>query len=125
MAAEPSNVDPRPGEGPGERHGERHGERRREVRYQLQAEVIVKRSSGESLRAAAEDISSSGMRLRFVGLCPLGMDEQITLEVRLPDCPDKPFSAWGIGRVVYIRGGEAGIQLFGGHFDSENAGALP
>ncbi len=93
-------------------------ERRKEARYPVEANVLIRKSNGETLHATAVDISSSGMRL----LCPnrscaLTPGEEVTVDVELPERPDKPFSVWGIGRVAHIDGGGAGIQLYGGHFD--------
>ena len=94
-------------------------ERRKEIRYPAEAKVTLRKKDGEVIRAIATDISSSGMRLRFAGACPLTLDDEVTVDVELPDCPDKPFSAWGLGRVAYIAPGYAGIQLFGGRFEPE------
>ncbi|HTW65964.1 MAG TPA: PilZ domain-containing protein [Bryobacteraceae bacterium] len=93
-------------------------ERRREQRYPIEAQVIVRRQNGEVLSAQAVDISASGMRVYVPpASCPLTLDEEVTVEVELRDRPDKPFSAWGLGRVVYIDDSGTGIQLYGGHFD--------
>lgn len=99
-------------------------ERRKERRYPFEAKVTLRNKDGVIIRASAVDISSSGMRVRFGHDCPLALNDEITVEVELPDYPDKPFSAWGLGRVAYLSGGDAGIQLFGGQFDPE-PGALP
>ena len=98
-------------------------ERRREIRYPSEAQVALMKKDGQVIRATAVDISSSGMRVRFGNQCPLAVDEELTVDVELPDQPDKPFSSWGVGRVAYVDGGDAGIQLFGGRFDPE-PGAL-
>ncbi len=93
-------------------------ERRKELRYPVEAKVLVRRANGETLQATATNISSSGMRLLCpTGSCGLTPGEEVTVDVELPECPDKPFSAWGFGRVAHIDGGSAGIQLFGGQFD--------
>jgi hypothetical protein len=99
-------------------------DRRREVRYPTEANVQLRKKDGDTMRATAVDISSSGMRIRFGEHCPLRLDEDVTVEVELVEYPDKPFSAWGLGRVAYVSGGDAGIQLFGGQFDPE-PGAMP
>lgn len=93
-------------------------ERRKETRYPVEANVVVRKSNGNTLRATAVDISSSGMRLLCPNRsCPLTPGEEVTVDVELPEGPDKPFSAWGFGRVAHVNGGGAGIQLYGGHFD--------
>jgi c-di-GMP-binding flagellar brake protein YcgR len=99
-------------------------ERRKEPRYPVEANVIVQKKNGERIRATAVDISSSGIRLRLGQPCPLDQDEEVTLEVELPEHPDKPFSSWGLGRVVYRNDGGIGIQLYGGHFDPMPAAGL-
>lgn len=95
------------------------GDRRKEIRYPLEAQVIVRTRSGEAIHARAVDISSSGMRLYFAEPCRLPRGEEITVEVELPEYPDKPFSSWGVGRIAYVDGNGAGIQLLGGKFDSD------
>ena len=96
-----------------------HVERRRETRYPLEAKVLIRKKSGETLRASAVNISSSGMRVCIEQEpCPLQLDDEVTVEVELPDSPGKPFSAWGLGRVAYLDRAVAGIQLFGGEFDA-------
>lgn len=93
-------------------------DRRREPRYPIGASVALKKNNGEIIRATALDISSSGMRLEIEQLpCPIALDEEITIEIELPEYPDKPFSMWGVGRVAHIGAGKAGIQLRAGHFD--------
>ena len=93
-------------------------DRRREPRYPIEAKVLVRRQNGEMIPAQAVDISASGMRLYLrQEPCPLVLDEEVTVEVELRERPDKPFSAWGLGRVAYVDGAGAGIQLYGGHFD--------
>jgi c-di-GMP-binding flagellar brake protein YcgR len=92
-------------------------ERRKETRYPVEANVTVRKKGGETIQAKAVDISSSGMRLRLGGGCPLGLDEEVTVEVQLPDGADRPFSSWGLGRVAHIDSNGAGIQLYGGQFN--------
>ena len=91
-------------------------DRRRAIRYPVEARVILKRRSGECVHAIATDISSSGMRLRFDAPCDLKYDDEVVVEVELPECPDRAFSSWGLGRVAHLGNGTAGIQLFGGEF---------
>lgn len=95
------------------------GDRRKETRYPLEAHVIVQTKNGAAIHATAVDISSSGMRLRFGEPCALARGEEITVEVELPDYPDKSFSAWGVGRIAYVDGNGAGVQLLGGKFDAD------
>ena len=100
------------------------GDRRKEIRYPLEAQVIVRTHNGTAIHATAVDISSSGMRLRFSEPSPLRQGEEITVEVALPDYPDKSFSAWGVGRIAYVDDRGAGIQLLGGQFDAPGPGEL-
>jgi c-di-GMP-binding flagellar brake protein YcgR len=95
---------------------EQWAERRKETRYPVEAKVVVRKTNGETVSATAVNISSSGMRLCLEQPCPLALDEEVTVDVELPEHPDKPFSAWGLGRVAYIGQGGAGIQLYGGQF---------
>lgn len=99
-------------------------DRRKEIRYPLEAKVIVRTRNGEAVHAIAVDISSSGMRLHFAEPCRLRRDEEITVEVELPDHPGTSFSAWGVGQIAYIDGRNAGIQLLGGGFDGAGPGEL-
>jgi PilZ domain len=97
-------------------------ERRREGRFPVKAAVIVRKASGETVRATAVDISSSGMRLCLEKGTVLVVGEQVTVDVELPELPHKPWSAWGFGRVAYVDATGAGIQLFGGQFDPLSIG---
>jgi len=93
-------------------------ERRKELRYPIDARVIVRRRSGETLALRALDISGSGMRLCWEGQpAALALDEEVTVEIELAAEPDQPLWNWGLGRVAYIREGCAGIQVYGGQFD--------
>jgi hypothetical protein len=92
-------------------------ERRKEARYPVEANVIVRKKGGEAIAATAVDISSSGMRLRPCQSCPLDLDDEVSVEIELPEFPDKPFSSWGLGRIAYKNERGIGIQLFGGRFD--------
>jgi hypothetical protein len=94
-------------------------DRRKETRYPIQAGAIVHTGSGKTISATATNISSFGMLLRIEQPSSLTLDEQVTVEIELPDHPDKPFSAWGVARVARIDGAYFGIQLAGGTFDSE------
>jgi hypothetical protein len=101
---------------------ERPTERRREGRFPVQATVIVRKANGETVHATAVDISGSGMRVCLDQIDVLVVGEQVTVDVELPELPDKPFSAWGFGRVAYVDAAGAGIQLFAGHFDPLSVG---
>jgi hypothetical protein len=50
------------------------------------------------------------------------VDEEVTVELKLPEHTGQPFSSWGVGRVAHIDGGGAGIQLFGGEFAAQFSG---
>jgi hypothetical protein len=99
-----------------------HPDRRKEKRYPVAAKAIVQRKSGETILATAVDISSSGLRLRFDAPCALVLDEEVTVDVELREHADRPFSAWGLGRVAYLDADAAGIQLFDSQFDPLPAG---
>jgi c-di-GMP-binding flagellar brake protein YcgR len=104
--------------------GHKGVERRKAIRYPVEAKVAVRTKEGQTIHATAVDISSSSMRLRLGERCPLALGDEVTVEVQLPEHPNRSFSKWGIGRVAYIDGSEAGIQLYGGQFDSATPGAL-
>jgi hypothetical protein len=93
--------------------------RRKETRYPIQAGAIIHTGGGKAIRAIATNISSFGMLLRIDQPSTLAMDEQVTVEIELPDDPDKPFSSWGVARVAHIDGAYFGIQLSAGTFESE------
>jgi hypothetical protein len=94
-------------------------DRRKETRYPIQAGAIIHTSGGTAIPATATNISSFGMLLRIDRPSTLSLDEQVTVEIELPDDPGKPFSSWGVARVAHIDGAYFGIQLSGGTFDSE------
>ena len=91
-------------------------ERRLEARYPVEAKVIVRKSSGETLSATAANISGGGMFLHVEQPSALRIGDRVTVEVELPDDPDKPFASWGIAKVVRITGSHYGIQLSAGTF---------
>jgi len=95
----------------------KQAERRKEPRYPIEAKALVRRKSGETIHATAVDISSSGMLLHIEPPFLLNLEEEVTVEVELPQDPDKPFSSWGVGRVAHIDGHRTGIQLCAGNFD--------
>jgi len=110
-------------------NGHEGTDRRKEIRYPVEARVLVRKKSGEIVHATAVDISSSGMRLRLMEPPQLAIGEEITVEVELPDYPDRSFSSWGVGRIAYIDADGAGIgvgiQLSGGQFDPAPPGERP
>jgi hypothetical protein len=77
------------------------------MRYPIQAAVTVRNSSG-AIRASAANISASGMLLRVGQPTAFRIGEEVAVEVELPDNPGKPFSAWGLARVVRIEDGGFG-----------------
>ena len=95
-------------------------DRRKEMRYPIHAGAIVHTSSGKTIPATATNISSFGMLLRIDPPSTLTIDDQVTVEIELPDDPGKPFSAWGVARVARIDGAYFGVQLCAGTFDSES-----
>jgi c-di-GMP-binding flagellar brake protein YcgR len=94
-------------------------ERRREMRYPIQAAVTVRNSSG-TIRASAANISANGMLLRVAQPTAFRIGEEVAVEVELPDNPGKPFSDWGLAKVVHIDDGGLGVQLLAGTFDRGN-----
>ncbi len=97
-------------------------DRRKEERYPIETKAILRKKNGEIILAAARDISSSGMRLEIEQAYPLKLDDEVTIEVELPDRPDKPFSSWGVGRVAWMDVHGAGIELCAGQFNSRPSG---
>ena len=93
-------------------------ERRIELRYPIEAHVIIHKSNGETISATAANISGGGMLLHVEELSSLSIGEAVTVEVELPEEPDKPFASWGIGKVVRFNGSHFGIQLCAGTFDT-------
>jgi hypothetical protein len=95
-------------------------ERRKEPRYPIEARVLVHKNSGQTIPATAANISGNGMLLHVDEPSQFRILEELSVEIELPDDPCKPFSAWGIAKVVRINGRHFGIELRGGTFDSEN-----
>jgi len=95
-------------------------ERRRETRYPAQAKVIVHRESGDSIEATAANLSSGGMLLHVEPPAELSLGEAVTVDVELPDEPDKPFTAWGLAKIVRSDGCYFGLLLCAGTFESED-----
>lgn len=93
-------------------------ERRKETRYPMEAEAMVHTSSGRAIPATATNISSFGMLLEIDQPAKLSVNDEVTVEIKLPDDPGKPFSSWGVARVVRIDGSCFGIQIYGGTFDT-------
>lgn len=95
------------------------GDRRKAQRYPIQADAIVHTSNGRTIPARATNISSYGMLLHIEQSSALAVDEQVTVEIELPNDPEKTFSSWGVARVVRIDGSNLGVQLYAGTFDSD------
>jgi len=91
-------------------------ERRKSPRYPIQARVVIYKRAGEPVSGAAVDIGSSGMLVHLDRPIPFYLGEDVTVEVELPPHSDKPFSPWGIGRVVRLDGERSAIQLCAGTF---------
>ena len=103
-------------------------ERSLEARYPIKAKVIVHKNSGETISAIAANISGGGMFLHVEQPSGLRIGDPVTVDVELPDDPDKPFAAWGIAKVVQFTGSYFGIQLSAGTFgqrDDPGAERLP
>ena len=86
-------------------------ERRIEARYPIEAKVIVHKNNGETIPATAANISGGGMWLHVEQPSGLSLGEAVTVEVELPDDPDKPFASWGLAKVIRFSGSHFGIQL--------------
>lgn len=93
-------------------------ERRKEARYPIEAKALVRKKNGETIPATAVDLSSSGMLLHLDLPFSLTLDEEVTVDVELPQDSNKPFSSWGIGRVARIDTCGTAVQLYGGQFES-------
>jgi hypothetical protein len=91
-------------------------ERRKSPRYPIEARVVIHQGTGEPVSGAAVDISSSGMLVHLDRPIPFHLGEEVTVEVELPPHSGKPFSPWGIGRVVRLDGERSAIQLCAGTF---------
>ena len=91
-------------------------ERRLEARYPIEAKVIVHKNNGETISAIAANISGGGMLLHVEQPSGLRIGDPVTVDVELPDDPDKPFASWGLARVVRFTGSYFGIQLSAGTF---------
>jgi len=92
-------------------------ERRRAVRYPIEAQVIIQTKSGQSLTAKAVNISSSGMLLQLSQPFPMNLGDEVTVQVDLPNEPDKALASWGLGTVVRLDGLHSAVHLSAGHFD--------
>jgi hypothetical protein len=95
-------------------------ERRRAVRYPIEAQVTIHTKSGQSSTAKAVNISSSGMLLQLPQPFSLNPGDEVTVEVDLPDEPDKALASWGLGTVVRLDGLGSAVHLSAGHFDWES-----
>ena len=92
-------------------------ERRTEARFPIEAKVIIRKNSGETISAIAANISGGGMLLHVERLSSLSVGEAVAVEVELPDHADKPFATWGLAKVVRGDGRHFGIQLSAATFD--------
>ncbi len=91
-------------------------ERRHAIRYPMEAKVVVHKSQGERVTANARDISGAGMLLHLEQSAAFTLDEVVTVEIELPDHPDKPLSAWGIASVVRIVDNDVALHVCAGTF---------
>jgi hypothetical protein len=98
-----------------------HPERRKETRYPIETNVAVRMSSGETIHATAVNISSSGMLLHVEQPDTFSVDQEVSVEVELPDDPGKPFSAWGVARIVRVEDCGFGIHLRAGTFGNQRS----
>jgi c-di-GMP-binding flagellar brake protein YcgR len=97
-----------------------HGrdDRRSEARYSIETKVMIHKSNGESIRATGSDISGAGMLLQVEQPSNFSVDEEVTVDVELPESPGKPFSSWGVAKITRIDGCRLGVHLCAGTFDT-------
>ena len=100
-----------------------HGDRRRATRYPIEAKVMVKHS-GESIPATAANISAAGMLLHVEQPSRFSVDDEVTVDVELPENLPEPLSTWGVARIVRIDGHHFGIHLSAGTFSPRDLGNL-
>jgi c-di-GMP-binding flagellar brake protein YcgR len=86
-------------------------ERRIEARFPIEAKVLVRRNTGETVTAQATNLSGAGMSLCLGEPSGLSLGEKVAVEVALPDQTDKPFASWGLGRVAWLDGATFGVEL--------------
>ncbi len=78
----------------------------------MAAEVkLQRRPGGATIPAASINVSGAGLLVRFHGPATLTVGEQLDCELRLPSAVDKALPAWGIGKVAWVDGERAGIEL--------------
>jgi hypothetical protein len=94
-------------------------EKRRDTRYPIEAKVIVHRSGGADIPALAVNISASGMLLKCDTPSTFNLDEELTVDVELPDDPTKPLSTWGVAKVVRANGCQFAVEIFAGMFNPD------
>ena len=82
----------------------------------MEAWATVRNAAGEIFSASVIDISSSGMLLHVGQPAPVKLGEEVTVEVELPDDPDRALSIWGLAKVVRVDGPRSAIQLAAGNF---------
>jgi len=97
-------------------------DRRRAIRYPIEAQVTIHTKNGQAVTAKAINISSSGMLLQLSQPFPLSPGDEVTVEVDLPDEPDKALASWGLATVVRLDGLHSAVHLSAGHFDWESLG---
>jgi len=90
--------------------------RRLAERFSITTAVILYKRHGEGIPANAVNISSSGMLVRLERSVPFEVDEEVAVETALTGHSDKPFSPWGIGRVVRVDTEHCAVQLRAGSF---------
>jgi len=93
-----------------------HTERRRAPRFPSSAKVVVRGHGGEAVCGTAVNISSSGILAQLDGQVSFRPGDEVTVEVALPEDPGKPFSSWGIGKVVRLDAEHAAMHLSAGSF---------
>jgi hypothetical protein len=95
---------------------DRTKDRRKAPRYPIEARMTVRKANGEAVLATSVNVSSSGILLAVEQSSRFEMGEQVTVEIDLPDDPEKAFSVWGVGRVVRVDTQRSAIQLDAGSF---------
>jgi hypothetical protein len=89
--------------------------RRRERRYELAAgATVVLHTNGQAFQAKTENMSASGIFLRFEEPVQLAVGEEVTCDFYVTHKEDRPLPYWGIGNVVRVEGRKVAIELHAG-----------
>jgi hypothetical protein len=91
--------------------------RRKEVRLEIGGHAVLRaETGGESYAATVLNVSGAGLFLRLDSH-PFQVGDEVVCEIKLPQRPDQPFAAWGMGRVVRMDPTGVAIELDTATFD--------